>query len=130
MNFLVGYNGTDEAKAALSLAIDFAKTFDAKIFVVTSMEGGKSEKPDEISQVETILDAAKLTLSNAGVESEAFQMARGLTPGEDLVEFAKENDIEHIFVGIEKKSRTHKLLLGSTAQFVILKAPCPVTTVK
>lgn len=130
MNFLVGYNGTDEAKAALATAIDFAKTFDAKVFVVTSMEGGKSEKPDDISQAEAILDAARKTLEKAGIRGEAFQMARGLTPGEDLVEFAKENNIDHMFVGIEKKSRTQKLLLGSTAQFVILKAPCPVTTVK
>lgn len=130
MKFLVGYNGTDEAKAALALAIDFAKIFEAKVFVVTSMGGGKSEKPDEITQAEAILAAAQQTLGNAGIESEAFQMARGLTPGEDLVEFAKENSVDHIFVGIEKKSRTHKLLLGSTAQFVVLKAPCPVTTVK
>lgn len=130
MNFLVGYNGTEEAKAALSLAINFAKAFRAKLFVVTSMEGGKSEKPDEISQADTILATAQQTLNQAGVDGETFQMARGLTPGEDLVAFARENSIDHIFVGIEKKSRTHKLLLGSTAQFVILKAPCPVTTVK
>jgi nucleotide-binding universal stress UspA family protein len=57
-------------------------------------------------------------------------MARGLTPGEDLVRFAEENQIDRIFVGIEKKSRTSKLILGSTAQFVILKAPCPVITTK
>jgi nucleotide-binding universal stress UspA family protein len=35
-----------------------------------------------------------------------------------------------MFVGIEKRSRTQKLLLGSTAQFIILKAKCPVVTVK
>jgi len=41
-----------------------------------------------------------------------------------------ENDIDQIYVGIRKKSRTSKLILGSTAQFIILKAGCPVTSVK
>jgi nucleotide-binding universal stress UspA family protein len=67
---------------------------------------------------------------SAGVEHEVQEMARGLSPGEDIVIFAQENSIDQIFVGIEKKSRTRKLLLGSTAQYIILKAACPVTTIK
>jgi nucleotide-binding universal stress UspA family protein len=65
-----------------------------------------------------------------GIRCETEQLVRGLTPGEDLVQFAEENEIDHIFVGIEKKSKTRKMLLGSTAQYIILKAPCPVTSVK
>ena len=54
----------------------------------------------------------------------------GLTPGEDLVEFAREHGSDEIIVGVERRSKVSKLLLGSTAQFVILNAPCPVVTVK
>jgi nucleotide-binding universal stress UspA family protein len=50
--------------------------------------------------------------------------------GEDIVIFAEENDIDQIYVGIRKKSRTSKLILGSTAQYIILKAKCPVISVK
>jgi nucleotide-binding universal stress UspA family protein len=64
------------------------------------------------------------------IPCQVVQTARGITPGEDIVQFAKENAVDLIVVGIEKKSRTRKLLLGSTAQYVILKAPCPVLTVK
>ncbi|MBT8366446.1 MAG: universal stress protein [Deltaproteobacteria bacterium] len=130
MKFLVGYNGSVEAKAALSLARDFAKTFNARIFVMSSMEGGAGEKVEDINQAEQNLREAKAFFDDQGVECETHQMARGLTPGEDLVRFAEENQIDQIFVGIEKKSRTSKLILGSTAQFVILKAPCPVITTK
>jgi nucleotide-binding universal stress UspA family protein len=130
MKFLVGYNGSVEAKAALTLAHEFAKTFSAKVFVVASMEGGAGEKVEDIAQAEQNLREAKALLDEQGVECETHQMARGLTPGEDLVRFAEENQIDQIFVGIEKKSRTSKLILGSTAQFVILKAPCPVITIK
>ena len=130
MKFLVGYNGSVEAKAALSLAGDFAKIFNAKVFVMASMEGGAGEKIEEINQAEQNLREAKEFFEEQGVECETHQLARGLTPGEDLVKFAEENQIDQIYVGIEKKSKTSKLLLGSTAQYVILKAPCPVITTK
>ena len=130
MKFLVGYNGSVEAKAALSLAGDFAKTFNAKVFVMSSLEGGPGEKVEDINQAEQNLRDAKEFLDEQGVECETHQMARGFTPGEDLVRFAEENEIDQIYVGIEKKSRTSKLILGSTAQYVILKAPCPVITAK
>ena len=130
MKFLVGYNGSIEAKAALSLARDFAKIFNAKVFVMASLEGGAGEKIEDINQAEQNLRDAKEFFEEQGVECETHQMARGFTPGEDLVKFAEENQIDQIYVGIEKKSKTSKLLLGSTAQFVILKAPCPVITAK
>ena len=130
MKFLVGYNGSDESKAALSLAGDFAKIFNAQVFVLASLEGGAGEKMEDINQAEQNLKVAKDLLAEQGVECETRQMARGLSPGEDLVEFAQDNQIDQIYVGIEKKSKTSKILLGSTAQYVILKAPCPVITVK
>jgi nucleotide-binding universal stress UspA family protein len=130
MNFLVGYNGSNEAKSALSLARDFAKIFDAKVFVMTSMPGGYGESLEEITNTEKILQYAKNFLEAQEIECEIHQLARGLSPGEDLVKFAVDNEIDQLFVGVERKSKTQKMLLGSTAQYVILKAPCPVITVK
>ena len=130
MKFLVGYNGSAEAKAALSLAGDFAKIFNAEVWVMTSLEGGAGEKIEDITRAEQNLQEAKQFLDEKGIACETHQMARGLSPGEDLVRFAEDNQIDQIYVGIEKKSKTSKLLLGSTAQFVILKAPCPVITAK
>jgi nucleotide-binding universal stress UspA family protein len=130
MKFLVAYTGTKESKAALSLARDFAKIHGATIIVMTSMEGGTGESPDEIGKVESELNAACKFIEEAGIKCESQQFARGMSPGEDIVKFAEENDIDHLFVGIEKKSKTRKMLLGSTAQYIILRAPCPVTTTK
>ncbi len=130
MKFLVAYSGSPEAQAALRLAAEHASLFTAKVFVITSMEGGRSEKPEEIARVNQELRKVRQQLEDAGVEHEVHEMARGLSPGEDIVSFAKDNAIDQIFVGIEKRSRTRKLLLGSTAQYIILKATCPVTTIK
>jgi nucleotide-binding universal stress UspA family protein len=130
MKILVAYNGSQVSKSALALARDFAGIFNAKVLVMTSMGGGTTEKLEEIKKAEAdLLDAEKF-LTEEKIECETHQLARGLAPGEDIVEFAKENEVDQLFVGIEKKSKTQKMLLGSTAQFVILKAHCPVITVK
>ena len=130
MKFLVGYNGSSVAKSALTAASDFAKVFHARIFVMTSLEGGTGETLGEITKAENDLRQAKTFLEEQGLDCETHQLARGLSPGEDLVKFAEDNAIDQIFVGLEKKSKTRKMLLGSTAQYVILKAPCLVISVK
>ncbi len=129
MKFLVGYNGSDVARAALTLARTNAEIFGATVFVVTSMGGGRKEKPEEIVKVTEDLERAERFLKEKGVACEIHQLARGMSPGEDLVCFAEENDIDQVFVGVEKKSRTQKIIVGSTAQYIILKSPCPVVSV-
>lgn len=130
MNILVGYNASYVSKSALELARKHAKAFGGKVYVLSSSEGGAKEKLEDVSLARKELESAKEFVEKEGVECEVAQMARGLSPGEDLVRFTKENSIDHLYVGIEKKSKTQKILLGSTAQYVILKANCPVTTVK
>ncbi len=130
MKILVGYNGGEVGRLALSLARDYALTHQAFVYVVTSMEGGSSEKKSDIIKAEKGLEFAKKMMNDAGLECDAQQSVRGLSPGEDLVAFAMEQQIDHIFLGIKKVSRAQKAVLGSTARLVILKAPCPVTSVK
>ncbi len=130
MKILVGYDGGEVGRLALSLARDMAGIHLAFVYVVTSMTGGASERQEEIEKTEAGLDFAKSFLENSGIQCDVQQSVRGLSPGEDLVKFAKENDVDHIFLGIRKKSRAQKAIMGSTARYTILKAPCPVTTVK
>ena len=130
MKFLVGYNGSEVAKSALAVALAYAKRLNAEVLVMTSMAGGSKETIEEIRNAEEDLKYAREFLEVEGVSCEIHQLARGVTPGEDLVHFIEENHIDHLYVGVEKKSKTQKMLMGSTAQYVILNAPCPVTAVK
>ncbi|MCK5836415.1 MAG: universal stress protein, partial [Desulfobacula sp.] len=130
MKILVGYNGGEVGRISLSHARDMAGIHSAFVYVVTSMEGGASETQAEIVQAEEGLEFARQFLEDSGIQCDTQQSVRGLSAGEDLVSFAKENDIDHIFLGIKKISRAQKAILGSTARYVILKAPCPVTTVR
>ena len=129
MKLVVAFNGTDESRGALEVAKKHARLFNAKLLVVYSSEGGKGEKPENIGKITVELDQIQDELEKEGIDGAVEQLARGLSPGEDIVMFAAENDIDQIYVGIRKKSRTSKLILGSTAQYIILKSRCPVTSV-
>lgn len=130
MLILVGYNGSAAAKAAVRLTGDLARSLEARVQVMISMEGGPRERPEDIAQAEAHLGEARRLMTADGVSCEVFQSARGMAPGEDVVDYARHNGVDLIVVGVEKRSRTQKILLGSTAQYIILKAPCPVLTVK
>ena len=129
MKLVAAYNGTKESKTALELAKKHAKLFNARLFVISSSEGGKGEDPDQIGEIQMDLKKIKADLEEEGIQGEVDQLVRGMSPGEDIVSFAAENDVDQVYVGIRKKSRTSKLILGSTAQYIILKCKCPVTSV-
>ena len=130
MKILVGYDGTNAAKEALKLAGMHAKAFDADVHLVTSMSSGKDDEQDKITNAESQLEWAKSTLEAAGLRCTTHLLIRGMTAGEDIVTFAEEKKVDEIVVGVKRRSRVQKILLGSTAQFIIIKAPCAVVTVK
>ena len=130
MKILVGYDGSNSAKDALELAKDHAKVFDASVDVVTSMAEAKNNQYDDVRQAELGLEYAKALLEENHINCETHLLIRGLSPGEDLVQFAADHQISEIIVGVRRRSKVGKLLMGSTAQHVILKAPCPVVTIK
>ncbi|MDH3879382.1 MAG: universal stress protein [Desulfobacterales bacterium] len=130
MKILVGYDGTNSAKEALNLTKSHAKVFGASVEVVTSMQKGTESERKLIEQAERGLEYAKSLFEEDGIACNTHLLIRGLSAGEDLVEFANENQIDQIVVGVKRRSKVGKLLMGSTAQYVILQAECPVITVK
>ena len=130
MKILIGYDGTNSAKEALNLAKSHAKAFGASVEVVTSMQKGTETERKFIEQAERGLEYAKSLFEPDGIACNTHLLIRGLSAGEDLVEFANENQIDQIVVGVKRRSKVGKLLMGSTAQYVILQADCPVVSVK
>ncbi len=130
MKILVGYKGTNVGKDLMDIAVKHAKAFDGEILIVTSMIGSDKTEKQEICDAENNLEQAKEYFTDSGVKSETHLLIRGLEPGEDIVRFAMERDVDEIIIGVRSRSKVGKLLFGSTAQFVILEAHCPVLTVK
>jgi len=130
MKIMVGYDGSNAAKNALTLAKIHAKAFKAKVYILSSMVKGSERHVEEIRNTEHELEYIKSQFEEENISCETHLLIRGLTPGDDLVQFAKDNNADEIIVGIEKKSKVGKFVFGSNAQYVILEAHCPVVTVK
>lgn len=130
MKILVGYDGSAPAKEALELAGKHAAAFGAAVEVVTSLEGGAGNQQEDIEKAKQGLEWACGLFTGKQIPCRTHLLIRGLSPGEDLVEFAGEQKVDEIVVGVKRRSKVGKLLLGSTAQYVILHARCPVVTVK
>jgi nucleotide-binding universal stress UspA family protein len=130
MKILVGYDGSNAAKDALLLAKKHAKAFEAKVFVLSSLEKGNEDQLPKIEQAERDLEYAKTFFDKDGIPCETHLLIRGLSPGEDLIEFANENEIDEIIVGVKRRSNVGKLIFGSNARYVIMEANCPVVTIK
>jgi nucleotide-binding universal stress UspA family protein len=129
MKILVGYDGSNSAKEALELAKKHAEAFNAEIIVITSLTGGSVTHAVEVEQANEALAEVKKSCADS-IPCETKLLVRGMTPGEDIVAYAKEKGIDEIVIGVKRRSKVGKLLFGSNAQCVIIKASCPVVTVK
>jgi nucleotide-binding universal stress UspA family protein len=131
MKILVAYvGGLDADKAVLEVAKKHAKAFNATLYIASSMERVSEKEQMDLQKVEKQLAYVKETLGAEGIACETHILVRGLTPGEDIVEFAVDRKMDEIIIGIEKTSKVGKLLFGSNAQYIILESPCPVVSVK
>ncbi len=130
MKFLVGYDGSNEAEDALKEAQKHANVFDADVYIVTSLEQSSTLEKAEIEKAEGELEYLRTPFNIDDIPCETFVAVSYLPPGEDLIQFAKENSVDEIFIGVKKRSKVGKFVFGSTAQYVILNAPCPVVVVK
>jgi nucleotide-binding universal stress UspA family protein len=130
MKIIVGYDGSNCAKDALALAKKHALAFGAQVLVIASLSGGSATHAVEVEHANEDLQYAKDFLEEDNIACETKLLVRGMTPGEDLVNYAKEQAVDEIFIGIKRRSKVGKLLFGSNAQYIIIKAHCPVVTVK
>ncbi len=131
MKFMVCYNGSSESEEALRLALLHATVWGAALEVVMTITRDSPLKHSFIQEKEDKLeqDVAEV-VKGTDIPYQTQLIVGSLSAGEALVQFAKDEQIDQVFLGLEKKSRVDKLVFGSTAQYVILRAPCPVVTAK
>ncbi|WP_227352770.1 universal stress protein [Haladaptatus salinisoli] len=91
-------------------------------------EPSGNPRPDEVAARHATIRSLANSLDAADV-GYAIRGAVG-EHGETIVELAENVNADSVFVGGRKRSPTGKAVFGSTAQEVILSAPCPVTFVR
>jgi nucleotide-binding universal stress UspA family protein len=131
MNIMVAYDGSIEAKDALKLAQKHAKAFDSKIMVVKSVTRNHPLDYSVIQAAEENLEREirnQLTGDKTSYETRLVVSSR--STGENITWSAELEKIDEIIIGARKRAKVGKILLGSTAQYVVLNSPCPVVTIK
>jgi len=112
------------------MARGHAKELGAKIEIATSIVRIEPMKYCDIQNAEQELEwGVKEVFNGDETPYETHLLVNTMSIGDQLVEFAETHDIDEIIIGVRKRSNVDKMLFGSTAQHVILNAPCPVVTV-
>jgi nucleotide-binding universal stress UspA family protein len=125
---VVAYTPRADGRAALHRAVEEARLRGLRLVVVNASRGDALvdpafAPPEDVDAVRTLLD-------DTGVPHEIRQQPSGHEPAEQVVDIADEVDAELIVIGMRRRSAVGKLLLGSTAQRILLDARCPVLAVK
>ena len=128
MSVVVGYVPTREGETALDHAVGEARSRGARLVVVNTSRG--DALVDERYVDDEQLGRLRDRLAQDGVPHDVVHATRGRDASEEILAVAEERRAQLVVIGLRRRSPVGKLLLGSTAQRVLLDAPCPVLAVK
>jgi nucleotide-binding universal stress UspA family protein len=125
---LVGYVPTPEGAAAYSAALDEAQRRGEPLLLLNSPRGGAPVSADVATEGTVRELTARATA--AGVDLQVQQTPHTGEIADEVLRVAQEADASVIVIGLRKRSPVGKLLMGSSAQRILLDADRPVLAVK
>jgi nucleotide-binding universal stress UspA family protein len=134
---LVGYDGSESARQAVTFAVDLARRYAASLHVLVvarapdwgALAHEKEELVEhEVRHCEGILAEIKESLP-ASAGTVRFELVVG-QPAKEIVLYAEKHEIDHLVVGHRGHTLFDRWLIGSVARQVIAYAPCAVTIVR
>ena len=128
MTVVVGYVPTPEGEAALRHGIAEAEHHESHLVVVNSSRGDAPADPRLADDEQLAL--LEQVLADAGVAHEVVHVAQGRDAAEEILDVAERRRASLVVIGLRRRTPLGKLLMGSTAQRVMLEADCPVVGVK
>lgn len=127
MTVVVGWTPDARGQAALLRAVHEAQVHDEPLLVVNASSG--TAPVDDRFAGAADLSAIRALLDSRGIDAEIRQpVVRDVTDA--LLDITEEVDASMLVIGIRHRSAVGKLLMGSTAQRILLDARCPVLAVK
>jgi nucleotide-binding universal stress UspA family protein len=119
-------------------AISFAEVFGARLYVLTVNQLINMAFLDPLiihdldenreTAVQENLEQLRVEIAHQGVE--VITEVRKGSSSLEIISFAQEKEIDLIIMGTHGWSGLDHVLMGSTAEVVVRRAPCPVLTVR
>lgn len=138
---LVADDFSEHGDVALKYAAEFARAFDAEVLLCHVVEGetvlahlppgGEGYFPPNLTEVLTKQgrETGEQRLKDSGIAKGSVHLPVGKAFVE-IVRLAKEQDVDLVMVGTHGRGAIGHMLLGSVAEKVVRKAPCPVLVVR
>ena len=139
---LVPTDISEFSEHALRYGCEFARRFDAELHLLNVVQDVVAMVPEPgmafpapgeyMQELQQASQAALERLPDPGwVEGVSIvREIRVGTPFVEIVRYARSADIDLIVIGTHGRSGLAHVLLGSTAERVIRKAPCPVLSAR
>lgn len=137
---LVAVDRSEGAEAPLRLGLDLAARLGAELIAFHSIDDDEQKDREslpppssyvDVMVEETLTDLSALTAAVGAGESRprVRVVARSGEPAEEIHKLASEEDCDLIVIGLRRRSRVGKFLLGSKLQDVLMTTRLPVVTV-
>ena len=124
---------SEHSRAATELACALARDYGARLYVLhvlpLTLAYGEGFAPPAESPLEEI----KLRLDQVGAAAPGVRIERRLfegRPATEILSLARAMPCDLIVMGTHGRTGLGRLLMGSVAEEIVRKAPCPVLTVK
>jgi nucleotide-binding universal stress UspA family protein len=142
-SIVVGTDGSDTARKAVSEAVELAKALGASIELVSAYEPVPAHRlreesraaPDDLQWMVNPREDVDATLREAGEEVEEAGVtvrtyAREGDPADAILDVAEERGADLIVVGNKGMTGAKRFLLGSVPNKVSHHAPCSVLIIR
>ncbi|NLW50672.1 MAG: universal stress protein [Candidatus Brocadiaceae bacterium] len=132
---------SDSSDHAQRYAVGLAEVFDAELRILHVVEPpflptySLAGVPNLALPIEEVEDAARKHLQQAveacrAVHADTEGILRTGSPFVEIINCARETEADLIVVGTHGRTGLSHMLIGSVAEKVVRKAPCPVLSVK
>lgn len=128
MTIVVGYVPKPEGRAALRAALEEADLRKESLHVLNTSRGDAVVDPGFASDED--LAEVRRQLETSGIDVEIEHRVSGNDGAEDVTTAAERLGASLVVIGLRRRSPTGKFIFGSSAQRILLDAPCPVLAVK
>jgi len=136
---LVPIDFSDYSKSALKYAVNLCKFFNAEIILIYVIEPviyppdfsmGQIAMPSINNEWDERAKEELDKLSKNEINISSRTVIKTGKPFVEIIETAKEENIDLIIIATHGHTGVEHILFGSTAEKVVRKAPCPVLTLR